>query len=92
MADKYASLRELIADLERIYELTPAKRRVSGAQAADCLRQMATVLREIAWLPDATKTAQQHLKTAKYKAAMALKNSSARAEDFTEKPKENAGG
>lgn len=80
---RYDSLRELIRDLEHPEELSEPGRVLNEKQAAYVLREMANALREIAWLPDKTKMAADSLKTAKYKAMIALKHANAVAEDFS---------
>lgn len=87
MEDKgFASLRELIRDLERI-DLSgqPYICQATTRQAAEALRVAFTTLRTIAWLPDKSKMAADTAKTAKHEAMIALKKCKAIAEDFAEK-------
>ncbi len=84
--DGFASLRELIKDLERV-DLSgqPEICQATTRQAAEALRVAFTALRKIAWLPDKSKMAADTAKTAKYEAMLALKKCKAVAEDFAEK-------
>ncbi len=76
---KWASLRELIANIEAVGDM-------SGLQAVVALKEAANALQKITMLNDTTKAAVESVKNAKYMAQMALNRMDKAALDYGTDP------